>query len=600
MPAQAPPARPRNPSCPRGRAPAPAPAPSTGQHGPAAASATGPRPRHGGSETRRGTPLAARAAHTLLAEGTRDPALERGRLSVGCWGLLTPSHPGTAWHGGGKSPIVSPGSFPVTLPVPRLCWPQVGHSCPAPGHPPEPPVPCPRCHQPHRVRHGAEGKAGPAARGARGVTGAARGAQPGCSSRLSAGHTVPRGTAGSTATGHRRGPPGAPCTAGPGAGTGGRPATAGRERSRTPVLLPPAVRPGNGDPGSGAARCPLPSHLQPRSLRRSSPGRCAALPAAGSGSPRAGPPHLRGRAGGRAALRAPSAPHPPRRSPPRRRFRFHSGAGRSPPRAQQVGAGPGEGGGVGACRSLPAVPRQEVGAPPGPASPRCRCPSPVARGCQRRQRRPPGGARWGCGGRGLPSLPAAAGRPWRERRCGCWARRREGRRAGTGSGAVTLGLGWGDTGGAVAVGLTVWGDRRELCGAAGGVSVCPTCPQRSPSPQRSVPGSPPHPGGRRALPADAGDGAGAGVSQHHVHRGLHQPRLHRQRGPGGGTLRHPAPRHPAVEREYRGAGAVTPTGAVGERLGGLPAQCPRCPRRSAPTRTSRMTVCHCSGCWSPE
>lgn len=30
-----------------------------------------------------------------------------------------------------------------------------------------------------------------------------------------------------------------------------------------------------------------------------------------------------------------------------------------------------------------------------------------------------------------------------------------------------------------------------------------------------------------------------------------------------------------------------------------PAQCRRCPRRLAPTGTSRMRVCRCSGCWSP-
>lgn len=112
-----------------------------------------------------------------------------------------------------------------------------------------------------------------------------------------------------------------------------------------------------------------------------------------------------------------------------------------------------------------------------------------------------------------------------------------------------------------------WGSLWVRCRAAVGLVVGPTCVNRSPSPQGAMPGSPPHPGGRRALPADAGDGAGARVPQHHVHRGLHQPRLHHQRGPGGGALRRPAPRHPPVERECL---------VMGQGLLGPP------PRRSLP------------------
>lgn len=50
-----------------------------------------------------------------------------------------------------------------------------------------------------------------------------------------------------------------------------------------------------------------------------------------------------------------------------------------------------------------------------------------------------------------------------------------------------------------------------------------------------------------------------------------------------------------VSARRRGGGCRSPP-----RTGGSPAPRPPCPRRLAPTGTSRTRVCRCSGCWSPR
>ncbi|XP_052631564.1 NADH dehydrogenase [ubiquinone] 1 alpha subcomplex assembly factor 3 isoform X2 [Harpia harpyja] len=336
-----------------------------------------------------------------------------------------PPHPSTARHGAtaGKVPSPTPGSSPVTPAVSGLWlapagWRRAGDVGPRPQDtPPEPPVPRhPLPPAPPSVarRGGGRGTRPPAVLRLGGLSprwrqpphgGARRAGGRGPGQRPCRGRSREAGEPGrarGAAPGHRRGRARGRAACGRAGAPRQRDGSAAEPRSRSL----PAARPGRpaGWRGPWTGSRPLPSHLRPRSLRRSSPGRSAALRGGGDRGARGGTPRRRrGQGRSSAARRArpptPGAPHPPCRSLPRRRFRFRSGAGRSPPRAHQA----------------------------------------------------------------------------------------------------------------------------------------------------AVPASPPHTSGRRTLSADTADGAGAGVPQHHVHRGLQQPRLHHQRGPGGGTLRRPAPHHPPVE-----------------------------------------------------